>query len=90
MQEFAEELERALAAASSRDTRAPGDVALVVDVHRLVGSGQCSEKARRALLVTVGEGPSRRPLVVDHWRGEGSRAARALLDALPRSEPAVH
>jgi len=84
---FAEELERALAAAAYTLAPFPLRATLVVEVHGFARSGHDGEKARRAVLLSVGEGRKRRPLILDHGPGQRARAVRALLEALPAPGP---
>jgi len=87
---LADELERALAAASYELTPVASRATLVVEVHRLAREARPPDGERRALLVTLGEGRARRPIVVEDDPDQRRHAARALLDALPRPPQALH
>lgn len=87
---FAEELERALAAASCTLTTDRARATLVVEVHRFVRPAGPLERGRHAVLLTAGDGRIRRPLLLDHGIGQGAQAARALLAALPGPRPTAH
>jgi len=87
---FADELERALSAACYSLATERAGATLVVEVHGVARSAGRRGPGAQTLLLTVGHGRARRPLLVDHAPGQQARAARALLEALPGPGPAPH
>jgi hypothetical protein len=85
---FAEELERALATASYTLVGDRTRATFVVEVHRCAPSA--GARGRNAVLLSVGDGRARHPLLLDHRPGQRARAARALLEALPGPGPMAH
>jgi hypothetical protein len=80
---FAEELDRALAAATHTLAPRPFPATLVVEVHGFARSAPAGEGIRHAVLVSQGRGRTFRPLILDHGPGQRAQAARALIEALP-------
>jgi hypothetical protein len=81
--ELAELLERVLSTEALTPAREPSDT-LVVEVHGFARLG--SDPERGALLVTLGEGRRRRPLVVEHL----CRHCRSVVRALPAPHLTLH
>jgi len=77
---FAEALEQALGAAAYTLARDRSRATLVVEVR---GFARSVSGERAGVMLAVGRGADRRPLVLDHAPGQWAPAARTLLAALP-------
>jgi hypothetical protein len=84
---FARELERALAAAAYTLVTERAQATLVVEVHGFARSAVARGRGRDTVLMTVGRGRARHPLVLDHAPGQRAQAARVLLEALSGTGP---
>ena len=82
LQDFARELERALAAASFALSARRSEATTVVDVLSFARSADRAGRRTQAIALAVRNGRSRSPVVLHYTAGTAAEAARELVRAL--------